>query len=239
MPYATSLLATVCAHPIRRGRLPVRVGLYPQRRPATGRLYPNRREPPGPLNWQFSELAKTGTKTIAILFVGAMATKHHKSVPLVQDLRTAPAYGFAEAARYLRLPLPTLRHWSLGLGKVSPVFSMDDPDRQYLSFMNLVEAHILAGIRRKHGVGLQQVRRAPPSAGPCAHVHHDSPEAPGGIGDRVSAIAIARLCGKERNFSGEHFWARGYAVSTVGFELEQVRQYIREQDAADGSAGQF
>ena len=29
-----------------------------------------------------------------------------------------------------------------------------------------------------------------------------------------------------------------YAVSTVGFELEQVRQYIREQDAADGS-GQF
>jgi putative transposase len=28
-----------------------------------------------------------------------------------------------------------------------------------------------------------------------------------------SAIAIARLCGKERNFSGEHFWARGYAVS--------------------------
>jgi putative transposase len=50
-----------------------------------------------------------------------------------------------------------------------------------------------------------------------------------------SAIAIARLSGKERNFSGEHFWARGYAVSTVGFELEQVRQYIREQDAADGS----
>ena len=50
-----------------------------------------------------------------------------------------------------------------------------------------------------------------------------------------SAIAIARLSGKERNFSGEHFWARGYAVSTVGFELEQVRQYIREQDAADGN----
>src|SRR6516225_10037434 len=47
-----------------------------------------------------------------------------------------------------------------------------------------------------------------------------------------SAIAIARLSGKEKNFSGEH---RGYAVSTVGFELEQVRQYIREQDAADGN----
>ena len=47
-----------------------------------------------------------------------------------------------------------------------------------------------------------------------------------------SAIAIARqLSGRERNFTGEHFWARGYAVSTVGFELEQVRAYIREQDS--------
>ena len=56
---------------------------------------------------------------------------------------------------------------------------------------------------------------------------------------RKSAIAIARLGGKERNFSGEHFWARGYAVSTVGFELQQVRQYIREQEAADGNNGSF
>jgi putative transposase len=54
-----------------------------------------------------------------------------------------------------------------------------------------------------------------------------------------SAIAVARMCGKERNFTGEHFWARGYAVSTVGFELEQVRQYIREQEEADGNGGQF
>ena len=54
-----------------------------------------------------------------------------------------------------------------------------------------------------------------------------------------SAIAIARLGGKERNFSGEQFWARGYAVSTVGFELEQVRKYIREQELADGNSGQF
>jgi len=52
-----------------------------------------------------------------------------------------------------------------------------------------------------------------------------------------SAIAIACLPGKERDFT-EHFWARGWAVSTVGFELEQVHPYIREQNAADG-AGQF
>ena len=53
-----------------------------------------------------------------------------------------------------------------------------------------------------------------------------------------SAIAIARLQGKERNFAGEHFWARGYAVSTVGFKEEQVRKYIREQEGSDGS-GRF
>jgi putative transposase len=52
------------------------------------------------------------------------------------------------------------------------------------------------------------------------------------------AIAIARLQGKERNFTGEPFWARGYAVSTVGFELEAVQRYVREQDAADAD-GQF
>ena len=54
-----------------------------------------------------------------------------------------------------------------------------------------------------------------------------------------SAIAIARqFKGKQRNFSGESFWARGYAVSTVGFELEVVKRYIREQDTSDRS-GQF
>ncbi len=46
-----------------------------------------------------------------------------------------------------------------------------------------------------------------------------------------SAIAIARtFLGKERNYTGANFWARGYAVSTVGFELEQVKKYITEQE---------
>jgi putative transposase len=54
-----------------------------------------------------------------------------------------------------------------------------------------------------------------------------------------SAIAIARPCaGRDRTFAGEHCWARGYAVSTVGFELEQVRASIRDQEDADG-AGRF
>jgi putative transposase len=53
-----------------------------------------------------------------------------------------------------------------------------------------------------------------------------------------SAIAVARLQGKERNYTGEHFWGRGYAVSTVGFNEEQIRRYIREQEGSDGE-GRF
>lgn len=44
-----------------------------------------------------------------------------------------------------------------------------------------------------------------------------------------SAIAIARMGWKERNYTGARFWARGYAVSTVGFDEEIIRKYIREQ----------
>ena len=49
-----------------------------------------------------------------------------------------------------------------------------------------------------------------------------------------SAIAIARTFqGKERNFTGASFWARGYAVSTVGFDEEIILKYIREQNEND------
>ena len=49
-----------------------------------------------------------------------------------------------------------------------------------------------------------------------------------------STLAMARrVQEKDRNFTSEHFWARGYAVSTVGFKLESVKKYIREQEQAD------
>jgi putative transposase len=49
-----------------------------------------------------------------------------------------------------------------------------------------------------------------------------------------SAIAVARqFSGRKQNFNGEQFWARGYAVSTVGFEEEQIRKYIRNQEQLD------
>ena len=49
-----------------------------------------------------------------------------------------------------------------------------------------------------------------------------------------SAIAIARkFGGRQRNFTGEVFWARGYFVSTVGLDEEKVRAYIRNQEHED------
>ena len=50
-----------------------------------------------------------------------------------------------------------------------------------------------------------------------------------------SAIAVARqFSGRQRNFNGERLWARGYAVSTVGFEETQIRLYIENQDRLEG-----
>jgi putative transposase len=49
-----------------------------------------------------------------------------------------------------------------------------------------------------------------------------------------TAIAVARrFGGKTRNFNGERFWARGYAISTVGFNKEQIRVYIKQQQERD------
>ena len=49
-----------------------------------------------------------------------------------------------------------------------------------------------------------------------------------------SAIHLARVYGeKQRNFVGQHFWARGYFVSTVGRDETIIREYIRHQEKED------
>ena len=50
----------------------------------------------------------------------------------------------------------------------------------------------------------------------------------------MSAIHLARVYGeRRRNFVGQHFWARGFFVSTVGRDEEVIRQYIRTQEQED------
>jgi len=49
-----------------------------------------------------------------------------------------------------------------------------------------------------------------------------------------SAIHVARtFFDHKRNFVGQHFWARGYFVSTVGRDEATIREYIRNQEAED------
>ena len=49
-----------------------------------------------------------------------------------------------------------------------------------------------------------------------------------------SAIHLARVYGeRQRNFTGQHFWARGYFVSTVGRDEATIREYIQHQERED------
>jgi putative transposase len=49
-----------------------------------------------------------------------------------------------------------------------------------------------------------------------------------------SAIHVARIYGeRKRNFGGQHFWARGYFVTTVGRDEGVIRAYIRHQEKED------
>ena len=55
-----------------------------------------------------------------------------------------------------------------------------------------------------------------------------------------SAIHIARTyAGKQHNFAGQSFWARGYFVSTVGRNEEIVKKYIKKQEEADRKIDQL
>ena len=84
-----------------------------------------------------------------------------------QDVRELPAYGVAEAAHYLLVPRATLRSWVAGMSYGSdgerrffkPVIQPAAKLPVALSFINLIEAHVLAAIRRRHRVDMPAVRR--------------------------------------------------------------------------------
>ena len=55
-----------------------------------------------------------------------------------------------------------------------------------------------------------------------------------------SAIHLARVYGEQkRNFVGQHFWARGYFVSTVGRDERVIREYIQKQEQEDARLDQL
>ncbi len=84
------------------------------------------------------------------------------------DLRDIPAYGLSEASHYLGIPKATLRSWVLGrhypieAGKqfFRPIIELPDKEKPLLSFVNLVESHVLEAIRQRHGIKFWRVRGA-------------------------------------------------------------------------------
>jgi uncharacterized protein (DUF433 family) len=85
-----------------------------------------------------------------------------------RDSRNEATYGVAQAARYLGLSASTLRQWVLGRRyptKAGREFSealirLPEPGRPMLSFTNLVEAYVLASLRRKHQIKMHKIREA-------------------------------------------------------------------------------
>ena len=79
-----------------------------------------------------------------------------------------PAYSLTEASRYLSIPPATLRSWVAGRKYPTgsgpkffrPVIELPDDARAGLSFVNLVEAHVLDAIRRHHQVPLSKIRHS-------------------------------------------------------------------------------
>jgi len=79
-----------------------------------------------------------------------------------------PAYNLTEASRYLLVPRPTVSSWVVGryystaAGRrfFKPIIDLPDRAVRSLSFVNLVEAHVLDAIRRVHQIPLAKVRTA-------------------------------------------------------------------------------
>jgi len=84
------------------------------------------------------------------------------------DPRDSAAYSVAEAARYLKLPVATLRSWvagrsypkAQGVARFQPLITPRQKQPPLLSFWNLVEAHVLKALRTNHAVSLGDVRKA-------------------------------------------------------------------------------
>lgn len=71
-----------------------------------------------------------------------------------------PAYGLTEAAVYLKVPYTTLRYWLTGFGKQPAIIEPIECAPARLSFLNLLECHALAGMRKIYNLKLPKVRSA-------------------------------------------------------------------------------
>ncbi len=94
---------------------------------------------------------------------------------------------------------------------------------------------ILRELCDQHGVDLVEGRALPDHVHLCLSIPPKYSVANTmGFLKGKSAIQIhRRFLGKQRNFTGFHFWARGYCVSTVGLDEQVIRAYIRNQEGEE------
>ncbi len=69
------------------------------------------------------------------------------------NLSEIPTYGLPEAAAFLRLPYSVVREWT----QVQKLVRVEQ--KNLLSYFNLLELHVLKGLRRHHSLSMQRIRR--------------------------------------------------------------------------------
>ena len=140
------------------------IGVRSRSNPAWQRLSPN-------AEGLLSRLRAAGNATylcdsaVALQKIIEMSAGHTKRTAAYRDVA---AYPLAEAARYLRLPLATLRSWVLGRryptaeggAQFPPLIQPASRHPPLLSFSNLIEAHVLRSLRTEHGVSVKELRTA-------------------------------------------------------------------------------
>jgi uncharacterized protein (DUF433 family) len=95
-------------------------------------------------------------------------SKKFMKLPIPEEIKIVPAYKVAEAARYLGASPSTLRGWFRGRNykvagearQTKPVLGQHGPEGATLSFLDLIEAHVLQAIRRGYGIPLNRFRKA-------------------------------------------------------------------------------
>ena len=75
------------------------------------------------------------------------------------SIEEAPAYPFRDAGHYLRLHAATVRRWTDLVGGVSEPL-VGEPDVRAISYVQLLELHVLKAMRLRHDVPLQRIRQA-------------------------------------------------------------------------------
>jgi uncharacterized protein (DUF433 family) len=147
-----------------------------------------------------------------------------------------PLYGLSEAALYLRVPQTTLEYWVFGRGRIRPMIKAASSSPRSLSFMNLLECHMLSAMRKVYDLKLPKIRRAVEHLSQRASFRHPLIEQPL-YTDRVDVLIkeLDRMLNISR---GGQF----VIPEIVGVHLERVEYekgkfkfypFVRERSASE------